>query len=135
MKYLLDANSCIDHFRRGPSSPVTARILGAPRTSIALCSIVRGELLTGALKSKDPKIATAAVQNFVANFPSLPFDDVAADQYAEIRVHLEKLGTPIGPNDLLIAGIALANGLTVVTNNLSEFLRVPGLTVEDWSGP
>jgi tRNA(fMet)-specific endonuclease VapC len=135
MKYLLDANTCIDHFRLGAASAVTGRILAAPRTSIALCSVVRGELLVGALKSTNPAAAGAKLRRFTASFPSLPFDDAAADRYADTRAHLEKLGTPIGPNDLLIAAIGLANGLIVVTNNTGEFSRVPNLALEDWTRP
>ena len=63
---------------------------------------------------------------------SLPFDDRAAEEYGKVRSHLAVLGTPIGPNDLMIAAIALANHMTLVTHNTAEFSRVPGLTLEDW---
>src|SRR5437016_13074261 len=66
-------------------------------------------------------------------FVSLPFDDRAAEEYGKLRAHLAALGTPIGPNDLLIAAIALANRLTLVTHNTVEFSRVPGLVLEDRS--
>ena len=62
----------------------------------------------------------------------MPFDDRAADEYGRIRAHLAGLGMLIGPNDLLIASIALANGLILVTHNTAEFSRVPGLKLEDW---
>jgi tRNA(fMet)-specific endonuclease VapC len=62
----------------------------------------------------------------------MPFDDAAAQTYGVIRAVLEKEGRPIGPNDMLIAAIALANGLTVVTHNTAEFGRVPGLLLDDW---
>jgi tRNA(fMet)-specific endonuclease VapC len=62
----------------------------------------------------------------------LPFDDRAAGEYGKLRDHLSRIGQMIGPNDLLIAGIALANGLTLVTHNTVEFSRVPGLPLEDW---
>jgi tRNA(fMet)-specific endonuclease VapC len=65
-------------------------------------------------------------------FPSLPFDDEAAEHYGRIRAELTTEGTPIGGNDFLIAAIALANGLTLVTHNTREFARVTGLTIEDW---
>jgi tRNA(fMet)-specific endonuclease VapC len=64
----------------------------------------------------------------------LPMERPVDDHYADIRWHLEKAGTPIGPNDLLIAAQARCLGLTVVTDNLSEFMRVPGLSVENWLG-
>lgn len=60
------------------------------------------------------------------------FDDLAAERYGELRAHLDAAGTPIGPNDLMIASIALANSLTLVTHNTGEFSRVPGLRLEDW---
>jgi tRNA(fMet)-specific endonuclease VapC len=65
----------------------------------------------------------------------LPFDEASADIQAEIRHHLESLGTPIGPYDQQIAAIALANGCTLVTHNTREFSRVPGLVIEDWEVP
>ena len=72
------------------------------------------------------------VQVFCRQFQSLPFDDRAADEYGRIRAHLAGLGTLIGPNDLLIASIALANGLILVSHNTREFSRVPGLKLDDW---
>jgi len=71
-------------------------------------------------------------QRFLAAFVSLPFDDRAADAYGRIRAALASAGTPIGPNDLLIASIAEANGVMLVTHNTSEFSRVPGLSLDDW---
>ena len=65
-------------------------------------------------------------------FASLPFDDRAADVYGQIRADLARKGTPIGPNDFMIAAITLANDLTLVTHNVAEFGRVPALRVEDW---
>ena len=69
---------------------------------------------------------------FVERFVSLPFDDRAAEFYAETRAALEHRGTPIGANDLMIAAIALANGLVLVTHNVAEFSRVSKLRIEDW---
>ncbi len=69
---------------------------------------------------------------FQRKIPSLPFDDNAAHEYGRIRAHLASLGTPIGPNDLMIASIALANNLTLITHNTAEFSRIPALQLEDW---
>jgi tRNA(fMet)-specific endonuclease VapC len=69
---------------------------------------------------------------FFQRFTSLHFDDNAAEQYGILRSTLEKQGTLIGPNDLLIAYIALANNVTLVTHNTNEFQRVPSLQMEDW---
>ena len=71
-------------------------------------------------------------QVFVNSFVSLPFDDQAAEEYSLIRAELEQAGTPIGPNDLMIAAIALANNVTLITHNTQEFGRVTGLQIEDW---
>lgn len=132
MTRLLDTNSCIDHLRRGPASRVTARLAAAASGSVGLCSVVVAELLYGAHRSARRAHSLSQVQAFCSRFLSLPFDDRAAGEYASIRAHLAGLGTPIGPNDLMIAAIALANGLTLVTHNTTEFSRVPGLTLEDW---
>jgi tRNA(fMet)-specific endonuclease VapC len=72
------------------------------------------------------------LQQFFADLPSLPFDDVAAERCGRIRAEVLTKGTPVGPYDLQIAGIALTRGLTVVTHNTREFSRIPGLALEDW---
>jgi tRNA(fMet)-specific endonuclease VapC len=130
--YLLDTNSCVDHLRRGSSSNVTTRLAAAAPGSVVLCSVVVAELLYGAHCSVQQARTLSQVQAFCRGFLSLPFDDRAAEEYGRIRAHLASLGTPIGPNDLLIASIALAGGLVLVTHNITEFSRVPGLTIEDW---
>ncbi len=86
----------------------------------------------GAMKSQNPQRTLARQQPFVSRFVSLPFDDKAAKVYSEIRADLEKMGQPIGPNDLLIAAIAIANDVMLVTHNTHEFGRVKGLKLEDW---
>ena len=84
------------------------------------------------MRSRDAAKNLAAVRTFAAGLRSLPLDDRAAEEYAKVRADLAVKGTPIGPNDLLIAAIALANGLTLVTDNTAEFSRVLGLRLEDW---
>src|SRR6266404_6662112 len=103
MTHLLDTNTCVDHLRQPKSSLVTGRLAAAPAGSVVLCSVVLAELLYGARRSAHPQQTITQVQSFCVPFVSLPFDDAAADQYGEIRAHLSNLGTPIGPNDLLIA--------------------------------
>ncbi|MBN1285343.1 MAG: type II toxin-antitoxin system VapC family toxin [Anaerolineae bacterium] len=90
------------------------------------------ELYFGAMKSRSPQTSLLKQQAFVERFVSLPFDDAAAVVYGRIRAELERAGTPIGPNDLMIASIALANGLILVTHNVREFERVAGLQIDDW---
>ena len=84
------------------------------------------------MKSLYPEKNLARQKKFVDQFVSLPFDDNAAASYSRIRAELEKAGTPIGPNDLLIATVAVSNELTLVTHNTKEFSRVAGLLYEDW---
>lgn len=135
MKYLLDTNICVNYLRGGNQSQLANKIASVSSGEIALCSIVRAELVYGAFRSKDPPARMHEVKMFLGGFHSFPFDDLASDSYGEIRSHLATLGTPIGPNDLLIAAIALVNGLIVVTENVAEFSRVPGLRWENRSSP
>src|SRR4051812_8627475 len=128
MKYLLDTNTCIRLINRR-SPQLRERILANPVEDIALCSIVKAELLTGAAKSQTPIATLEKQQHFMQPFKSLPFGDVEAAAYATLRAQLEKAGTPIGPLDSLIAAIAMANGLTLVTHNTGEFARVSGLQI------
>jgi tRNA(fMet)-specific endonuclease VapC len=132
VKYLLDTNTCINFLRYGAGSRVAVRLAGVNPGDVVLCSVVVGELLFGALRSQQVANNLAQVRTFAAGFPSLSFDDRAAEDYARIRADLAGKGTLIGPNDLLIAAIALANGLTLVTHNTAEFSRVVGLPLDDW---
>jgi tRNA(fMet)-specific endonuclease VapC len=132
VRYLLDTNTCVQYLRYGTASPVAGRLASAHPGDVVLCSVVVGELLFGALRSQNVAKNRADVQAFRAGFLSLPFDDRSAEEYAEIRADLAAKGTPIGPSDMLIAAVALANGLILVTHNTGEFSRVVGLTLEDW---
>jgi tRNA(fMet)-specific endonuclease VapC len=96
---------------------------------------VRAELFFGAFRSNNRAHALAMVKEFLDNFESLPFDDHAAEIYGELRAFLTTSGNLIGPNDLLIAAIALAHNVTLVTHNTREFSRVPHLNIEDWQEP
>ncbi|MCP4663345.1 MAG: type II toxin-antitoxin system VapC family toxin [bacterium] len=131
MTYLLDANTCIRHLN-GTSDSVRKRMESAHPSDLALCSVVKAELFYGALKSARQKRNLKKLVHFASRFVSLPFDDPAARVYGRIRARLEKQGTLIGPNDLLIAAIALASKATLVTHNIREFSRVKGLRLEDW---
>lgn len=132
MTYLLDSNTCIQYLRYGTGSPVAGKLSAANPGDVVLCSVVIGELLFGALRSKDVAKNVADVRAFQAGFRSISFDDAAAEEYATLRADLAAKGTPIGPNDMFIAAIAFAHGLTLVTHNTSEFSRVVGLSLEDW---
>lgn len=129
--YTLDSCICID-FLRG-RLPGALRIMrqSDPRL-FAIPAIVEAELHVGAEKSRDPQRSRRIVDEFLLPFRILPFDSTCARIYGNARAHLEKQGLVIGGNDLLIAATCLAHGATLVTHNVREFKRVPGLPIEDW---
>ena len=131
MRYLLDTNACI-RYLNGRSESLRQRITAQDPDDIVLCSVIKAELFYGARKSQNPQRSLQKQQIFVNRFVSLPFDDKAAEEYSRIRAELEQAGIPIGPNDLMIAAIAVANNVTLVTHNIREFGRVTGLQIEDW---
>ncbi len=133
MIYLLDSNAWIAYLRQN-NLPLVQRVSQAQPADIALCSVVLAELLYGVHHSASNKQSAnlALITRLQQQFVSVPFDDSAAAEYGRIRAHLAAQGTLIGPNDLMIASIALARGLILVTHNTREFGRVPGLKTEDW---
>ena len=131
MTYLLDTNTCI-RYLNGRAPNVLPRLQALPPAEIRVCAIVKAEMYYGAMKSIDPADTLARQRMFLDAFESLPFDDQSAEAYGRLRAELARRGTPIGPNDLMIAAIALAYDLTLVTHNTAEFARVPGLRLEDW---
>jgi tRNA(fMet)-specific endonuclease VapC len=135
MTHLLDTNSCVEHLRRKAASQIAVRLATTAPGDVVLCSIVVAELLYGAYRSTQRTRNLTEVERFRRQFVSLSFDDAAADEYGEIRAHLDSIGMPIGPNDLMIASIARVHGLTLVTHNTGEFSRVPRLVIEDWQTP
>jgi tRNA(fMet)-specific endonuclease VapC len=86
----------------------------------------------GAARSAHPDHTRAVMARFFSGYESLPSDDAAAVSYGQIRQDLAVKGTPVGPNDLLIAAIALSRRMILVSHNIREFSRVPGLLTEDW---
>ena len=131
MKYLLDSNTCI-RFLNQRSQPLIDRLTETPDADICVCSVVKAEMFYGSERSARRERNLAVQRTFFARYKSLSFDDVAAERYAVIRADLEGRGQAIGANDLLIAAIALAHDLTLVTHNISEFSRVTKLRLEDW---
>jgi tRNA(fMet)-specific endonuclease VapC len=132
--YLLDTNAWIAYLRQN-NARLVQRFLQVVPTDILLNSVVLAELFYGAHHGAVSKLAAnlALISRLQRHFSSVPFDDRAAADYGEIRAQLDAKGTPIGPNDLMVASIARIHGLTVVTHNTKEFSRVPGLKLEDWS--
>ena len=134
MSYLLDTNAFVDHLRYGPKSKITAKLLVTPPRSVYLCTIVLAELIFGAVRSGPEREAAnrAKIEAMRLSFPTITFDGAAAEEYGKLRARLADEGLPISPNDMLIAAIALANRMTLVTHNTAEFGRVAGLDLEDW---
>ncbi len=128
--YLLDTNILSDLIRN-PQGEVVAQITKAGEDSICTSIVVAAELRYGATKSNSAKLVER-IDLILSALEILPLEAPADYQYAAIRHHLTRQGPPIGPNDLLIAAHALSNNLTVVTANIGEFSRVPGLKVENW---
>jgi tRNA(fMet)-specific endonuclease VapC len=131
MTYLLDTNAWIQYLKNA-ASPIRARLQSLQPSDVATCAVVRAELLHGAEKYGNRDRRVAIVVQTLAPFRSLPFDDDAAAVYAYVRHSLEVRGAIIGPYDLQIAAICIVHGLTLVTSDTNEFLRVSGLRVADW---
>lgn len=134
LKYLLDTNIVI-YVIKQPPLPVL-EVFNRHHGCMAISAITLAELVHGAEKSSDVSRNIAVVEDFVSRLEVLPYDDKAAWHYGNIRAVLEKSGQPIGLNDLHAAAHARSNGLTLVSNKLREFGRVPGLLLENWiDGP
>ena len=134
--YLLDSNAWIAHFRH-KSAKLLAELKRRPHEDVVLCPVVLVELWYGVYRSAASHRAAnqKLVEELRTRYASVPLDDAAARDAAELKAHLAANGNMIGPYDLLIAAIARSHRLTLVTHNQSEFSRVPGLVVEDWQGP
>lgn len=128
---LLDTNTCIQLWQC-KNLNARRRFAQYSPADIALCSVVKAELLFGALRSEQKENNLQLLQKLFAPLQSFDFDDVAAEHYAQIRADLAAQGNLIGANDLMIAAIARANQVTLITHNTGEFGRVKGLAVEDW---
>ncbi len=136
MVYLLDSSAWIAYLRQKDRALIQ-KIQQTDPKDIRLCSVVLGELYFGAIHGA-PAMQTynlGLLAQLRQRFSSVPFDDPCVEHYGRIRADLAAKGTLIGPNDLMIAAIAFAHGLTLVTHNTAEFSRVIGLPLEDWQTP
>lgn len=131
MTYLLDTNTCIQ-FINSRDTSVHRKLSAVRREEVFICQIVKAELLYGAYKSTRRDANLALLVKFFHEFVSLPFDDASTEVYGRLRAELKQIGKPIGPNDLILAAIAIAHAATLVSHNLREFSRVSGLRCEDW---
>ena len=130
MLYLLDTDTCIDVLR-GLAAPLRKLEALSP-DDCGVSTITSFELFAGAAKARRPQEESAKIEKFLEVIKEQPFDGDAARTCGELRIALDRAGTPVGPYDLLIAAHALVLGLSVVSANVSEFSRVPGLAVQNW---
>lgn len=131
LKYMLDTNICIFTVKNRPAH--MREVFNRHHGQMCISAVSLMELIYGAEKSASPGRNLAVVEGFAARLDVLPYDEIAASHTGQLRAELAKSGAPIGPYDQMIAGHARSRGLIVVTNNLREFDRVPGLRVEDWA--
>lgn len=132
MNYLLDTNICVLLIRQ-KSPQVLAKLTSHSITDIGLSALTVAELQYGVQKSSQPDQNQQALDQFLLPLTSIPFDEQDALAYGQIRATLEAQGLPIGAVDTLIAAQAVRYNLTLVTNNVREFARIPNLAIEDWT--
>ena len=132
MKLMLDTNICIYIIKQQPAS-VLKHFLEYQVGDIGISSITLSELRYGVAKSKHRDKNAKALDEFIIPLDIVSFDEEAALAYGDIRADMEKAGTPIGAMDMLIAAHAKSLGVSLVTNNTREFIRIPGLDVVDWT--
>lgn len=132
--YMLDTNICSFIMREQPEAVIKRLEQAVLRNHrIVVSAITYAEMRFGATGPKASPRHPQLVDAFSARLDAiLPWDRAAVDATTDIKVALRRAGTPIGPNDTAIAGHAIAAGAVLVTNNVREFARVPGLTLEDW---
>jgi tRNA(fMet)-specific endonuclease VapC len=128
--FVLDTNTVLDYFKG--KGRVAEHLLAVAPSEIALAAVSACEVWVGVLGSQNPKRRREQFEAFLSVVEILPFDAEAGIRAAELRHNLERAGEAIGPLDTLIAATALSNGGVLVTRNLREFARVPGLKTVNW---
>ena len=131
-RFMLDTGTCSYVIKRS-HPPVLRRLQAVPIDEVCVSVITKAELLYGVHVSPRQQQDSVAVEAFLRHLAVLDFPDAAAEHYADIRAGLKLRGQLIGANDLMIAAHARCLNLMLVTNNLREFSRVPGLAVENWA--
>jgi tRNA(fMet)-specific endonuclease VapC len=132
LNWFLDTNICIN-FLRGEYPLIREKLFLKQPSEIKIPVVVEAELRFGVEKSRKKTLNIKMLENFLSPFEIIPFDSQAALKYAVLRTALQKKGTPIGANDMLIAATVLENSGTLVTANTGEFSRVQGLQLENWT--
>ena len=131
LNYMLDTNIAIYTVKNRPKK--VRRAFRTHAGEMCLSAVSLGELVYGAERSSQVEHNLAIVEGFAAQLEVAPFGDRAAVHFGQLRAELAAKGSPIGPYDTMIAAHARSLGLVLVTNNLREFRRVPGLRVENWA--
>jgi tRNA(fMet)-specific endonuclease VapC len=134
VRYLLDSNICVYAMKNRPQQ-VLRRLQNVGPAVVAVSVVTVLELRQGAERSQQRELAHARLDDFFGPLEVLPFEEADALVASRIRAELYRIGRPIGDFDSLIAAHGLARDLIVVTNNVDEFGRVPGLSVENWAEP
>jgi tRNA(fMet)-specific endonuclease VapC len=129
--FLLDTNIII-YILKNRFQGLRKKIESVGIENMCVSSLTVAEMEYGAAKSQNPDAARSRLYEFLTPFEIRDFDTKAAEHYGRIRAQLEKAGNIIGPIDMLIASVALANNCTVITNNTREFIRIEKLRVENW---
>ncbi len=130
LRYLLDTNVVIYAIKNRPQS--LRQKFNRSQGQMAISSVTWGELVYGVERSAQPERNLADIESLGTRLEIMPFDQVAASHFGRIRAELYRVGAPIGPYDMMIAGQARAYGLVLVSNNVKEFEKVPGLMLENW---
>ena len=130
LKYMLDTNIIIYTIKNRPEQ--VRKLFRQHDEQICISTITLGELIFGAEHSQQVERNLADIEAMIARLEVLPFDNKAAYHFGQVRAHLYNSGQPIGPYDMMITGHARSSGLILVTNNVKEFTRVPGLILENW---
>ncbi len=130
LKYMLDTNIVIYTIKNRPEQ--VRKIFKRHENQMCISAVTKGELIYGAERSSRPERNLIDIEGLIARLEVAPFEDHASEHFGQLRAELYRIGQPIGPYDMMIAGHARAMGLILVTNNMKEFERVPGLRVESW---
>jgi len=130
LKYMLDTNIVIYTIKNRPEQVRT--VFKQHENQMCISAITKGELVYGAERSSQPERNFADIEGLIARLEVAPFEDRPSEHFGQLRAELYRIGQPIGPYDMMIAGHARSMGLILVTNNMKEFERVPGLRVENW---
>ena len=127
LKYMLDTNIVIYTIKNRPEQ--VREVFKKHENQMCISAVTRGELIHGAERSSQPERNRADIAGLIARLEVAPFEEQASEHFGQLRAELYRIGQTISPYDMMIAGHARAMGLILVTNNLKEFERVPGLKV------